>query len=163
MKFRRVRTRDALPRKSRKRTNSSPPKSTPLSPLTTTLASSWGQILSQYSTDTNSSRWHLYGTWPKKPFICPWVAFRAASERIGIILECFKDFYLEAKAGIWPWLSYVCQIRSRAVYQWAITLSHTRYCLDGFRESTPPHNCLLVVLISNRKQWVDEFLGELTF
>ena len=40
-------------------------------------------------------------------------------------------------------------------------LSHTLYQLNGFRKSTPSQNHQLVVLISNSKQYVDDFVEEL--
>ena len=42
-----------------------------------TLEATQGQISSQSPTDATSSRGQLYGSWLKKPFICPWVASRA--------------------------------------------------------------------------------------
>ena len=36
------------------------------------------------------------------------------SKRRGINLKGLQDFYLKAKARIWPWLSYMCHIRSTA-------------------------------------------------
>ena len=41
--------------------------------------------------------------------------------------------------------------------------SHITYLPNGCRESTPPQNCQLIVLIRNGKQLVDDFVGELTF
>ena len=38
----------------------------------------------------------------------------SASERRGDTLKDFKDFYLEVKARIWPWLSNMLQVRSTA-------------------------------------------------
>ena len=38
----------------------------------------------------------------------------SAVERRGDNLEGFNDFYRKAKARIWPWLSYMCHIRSIA-------------------------------------------------
>jgi hypothetical protein len=38
----------------------------------------------------------------------------AASEQRENTLKGFKDFNLKAKAGIWPWLSYMCHIRYSA-------------------------------------------------
>ena len=38
----------------------------------------------------------------------------SASERRGSRLKGFKDFYLKAKAKIWPCLTYMCHIRSTA-------------------------------------------------
>jgi len=35
----------------------------------------------------------------------------AAAEQGGDNLKGFDDFYLKAKAIIWPWLPYVCRIR----------------------------------------------------
>ena len=35
-----------------------------------------------------------------------------ASERRGENLKRFEDFYVKAKASIWPWLSYMCRVRS---------------------------------------------------
>ena len=35
-----------------------------------------------------------------------------APERKGINLKDFKDFYMKAKARIWPGLSYMCHFRS---------------------------------------------------
>ena len=32
-------------------------------------------------------------------------------------LKVSRDFYLEAKARIWPWLSYMCHIGSTAAYE----------------------------------------------
>jgi len=39
----------------------------------------------------------------------------AAAERRGNNLKGLKDFNLKAKAIIWPWLSYTCQLCSRVV------------------------------------------------
>ena len=39
-------------------------------------------------------------------------ASRAASEQRGDNFKRFKDFWLKAKAIIWPWLSCMCHIRS---------------------------------------------------
>ena len=44
-----------------------------------------------------------------------------------------------------------------------LTLSHRMYLLISFTESTPPQNRQLNILISNSKQPVDDFVGELTF
>ena len=41
-------------------------------------------------------------------------------------------------------------------------LSHRMYLLVCFRKSSHPQNCQLDTSISNRKQSVDDFLGELT-
>ena len=38
------------------------------------LEATQGQILSQSPTDATRFWWHLYGSWRKKPSICPWVA-----------------------------------------------------------------------------------------
>jgi len=38
----------------------------------------------------------------------------SACERRGTNLTGFMDLYLKAKAIIWPWLSYMCHIRSTA-------------------------------------------------
>ena len=46
---------------------------------------------------------------------------------------------------------------------WNVILSDTIYSLDGFRKSTPPQNCQLLVLIRDSKQQFDDFVGELTF
>ena len=43
------------------------------------------------------------------------------------------------------------------------TSSHTMCQLNCFRRSTPPQNRQLNVLISHRKQQVDDFVGELAF
>ena len=37
---------------------------------------------------------------------------QAASERRGNTVKRFKNFYLEAKASIWPWLSWMCHVGS---------------------------------------------------
>jgi hypothetical protein len=37
------------------------------------------------------------------------------------------------------------------------------YQLDGFSKSNPPQNRQLIVLITDSKQLVDDFVGELTF
>ena len=42
-------------------------------------------------------------------------------------------------------------------------LSGIMYLLIGFRKSNPPRNRQLDILISNSKQHVDDFVGELTF
>ena len=47
-------------------------------------------------------------------------------------------------------------------------LSHIMYLLISFRRSAPPQNRQLIVLVSNSKQYVDDFMGddfmgELTF
>jgi hypothetical protein len=42
-------------------------------------------------------------------------------------------------------------------------LSHTMHSSNGFRKSTSPQNRQLIVSISNCKQPVDNFVGELTF
>jgi len=42
-------------------------------------------------------------------------------------------------------------------------LSDTMYLLISFRMSTPPQNRQLNILIGNSKQYVDDFVGELTF
>ena len=47
----------------------------------------------------------------------PWLAmFTAPSSTVrrSNRLKGFEDFYLNAKARIWPWLSYVCHVRSTA-------------------------------------------------
>ena len=36
-------------------------------------------------------------------------------------------------------------------------------CINWFQNSTPPQNRQLIVLIGNSKQYVDDFVGELTF
>ena len=36
----------------------------------------------------------------------------ATAERRGKTLNGFKDFYVKAKARIWPWLPYICHICS---------------------------------------------------
>jgi len=41
-----------------------------------TLEATQGQMLSQSPTDANPFWWHVYGSWLKKPSICPWVASR---------------------------------------------------------------------------------------
>ena len=38
----------------------------------------------------------------------------ADAEQRGNTLQNCQDFYLKAKARIWPWPSYMCQIRSTA-------------------------------------------------
>jgi len=43
------------------------------------------------------------------------------------------------------------------------TLSHRMSLLISFMKSTPPQNCQLDILISNIKQYVDDFVGELAF
>jgi len=43
------------------------------------------------------------------------------------------------------------------------SLSHGMYLLLSFRRSPPPQNRKLDILISDSKQKVDDFMGELTF
>ena len=43
-----------------------------------------------------------------------WQPRGTAFERSGNTLKRYKRFYLEAKARMWPWLSYLCHIRSKA-------------------------------------------------
>jgi len=42
----------------------------------------------------------------------------AASKRRANDINRFKDFHLTAKARIWPWLSYMCHIRSTKARIW---------------------------------------------
>ena len=56
--------------------------------------------------------------------------------------------------------------KARAVCTGARTqpgLSHTMYESKGFRESISPQNHDLIVLIRNSKQYVNDFVGKLTF
>ena len=39
----------------------------------------------------------------------------AAAERKGNKAKHFKGFYLKAKTRTWPWLSFMCNVRSEAV------------------------------------------------
>ena len=45
-----------------------------------TLEVTQGQILSQSLTDATRFWWHLYGSWLKRPSICPWVASRVVCQ-----------------------------------------------------------------------------------
>ena len=42
-------------------------------------------------------------------------------------------------------------------------LSHKMNGLSGFRQATPQQNRQLHILVSNSKQYVDDFAGEFTF
>jgi len=42
-------------------------------------------------------------------------------------------------------------------------LSHTSFYVNGFRHWTLPQDCPLIVLMSNSKQWFDDFVGGVTF
>ena len=59
-----------------------------------------------------------------------------------------------ASEGLWPPPSPPAPVSG---------VSLTVYSLNGFRESTPPQNRQLTILIGNSKKEVDDFLGEFTF
>ena len=61
-----------------------------------------------------------------------------------------------------PWILRTCPIQAQLVAFYP-DLSHRMYSLIGFRKSTSTQNRTLDILISNSKQQIDDFVGELTF
>ena len=61
------------------------------------------------------------------------------------------------KSTLWPVAQIVAEEASVPF------LSERMYSLISFRKSTPPQNRHLNILTTNSKQWVDEFMAELTF
>ena len=59
-----------------------------------------------------------------------------AFERRGDTLKCFKDVCLEGRAGIWPWLSYMCHTRSAALVTRVTRVSQE--CLGCLKCASPP-------------------------
>jgi len=81
--------------------------------------------------------WNNWVAWLTK--LCPLQSTSSstpcstAAERKGNQLKGLKDFYLNAKARIWPWLSYMCHIRSTAACP---PPPRSVYCISEERESS---------------------------
>ena len=70
----------------------------------TTLEATQVQISSRFSTDATSGRWHLNGSWLKKPSICPWVVSRVV----------YNTHLLQMK---WTPSLWACRVTSRTSFQ----------------------------------------------